>query len=141
MAAILARWNARAAEKLEGWRWWRVLSAPRSHKFLMPPGEGGGLRASIWEPANGDEPDGGSPMFELPDYAHDLNAVASLEAILAKRGVIDAYLDALYLVVYGESLTAWDGHPSFAITANAAQRLEAVLRACGLIADETVNAL
>ena len=110
-AATLARWNALAAT-LDGWRTVMELDPFREN-------EADEVYTPLFTNPSG--------ALRVPDYAQDLNAVARLEALVRGRDCKGLYEGLLWEIV-GRPESAFD-----AITATAAQRLEAVLLACGLI--------
>lgn len=106
--ATLARWCALAAE-LEGWQDVQLIG-----------GMAWGRHADVSRPR-------GVLFSAVPDYAESLDEVARLEALVRERGLQREY-----------EVRLWEnaGRPRYAFdayTATAAQRLEAVLVACGVI--------
>lgn len=96
--------RASAAEELEGWRWWVNCEEPT--RFLAPPSwnpEGDAFLSRIFSAATGSEPVTDNPSHPLPDYAADLHAVARLESVLAERGKLCDYGEALMWIVCGRS--------------------------------------
>jgi len=135
-APTLVAWNQLAAEKLEGWRW--VVSThpnrPRcfAHRFLEHPDAINRTREFYGlADATGDEP---AWPFTNPecDYAHDLNAVSRLEALVRERGEWPNYSYWLATICHQPERGSSDALMDM-VCATAAQRLEAVLVACGLI--------
>lgn len=132
----LQRWNALAAEKLAGWRWMFCTDGSVC-RYLVPPGEYP-LSSDGWITAQGTEPVAELTIWPVPDYAHSLDAVSRLEAIVAERGHANAYVRAL--AISAKTTCALKDGPAsvtefgfrFA-TAPAHVRLEAVLKACGVL--------
>lgn len=80
-------------------------------------------------------PDSAIPSIDVPDYCHDLNAMAEAEKTL-DRETLDLYADALICLIHQVdsgyfSRINW-GHAVELITSSARQRAEAFLRVKGL---------
>lgn len=123
IAARLVRWNALAAERLEGWRWMSA-SVRGEGRQLVPPdadlGDG-------WVPAASTGAEDQNPVYPVPDYAHDLNAAARLEAVIYARGLAFEYADHLSGSVVGTTFLDSQQERWEFVIADAEERLESAL--------------